>query len=121
MYAPEPQAQGGVLAEVLRSFVSSGLGNRGNHRNLGGEMEKLPDGLLKARLQDASNLQSSYVFSGRDLVPAFEELLAYRQSGALEALKAAEPALWILAASGNKDAAEKHRAILATIAKLEAM
>ena len=49
------------------------------------------------------------------------ELLAYRQSGALEALKAAEPALWILAASGNKDAAEKHRAILATIAKLEAM
>jgi hypothetical protein len=49
------------------------------------------------------------------------ELLAYRQSGALEALKAAEPALWILAASGNKDAAEKHRTTLTAIAKLEAI
>jgi hypothetical protein len=36
-----------------------------------------------------------------------------------EALKGAEPALWILAAAGNRDATEKHRQILAVIAKAE--
>jgi hypothetical protein len=87
-------------------------------------MEKLSNERVKAKIARLEYEKPRLILwteQNEEELIALRELLAYRQSGALEALKAAEPALWILAASGNKDAAEKHRAILATIAKLEAM
>lgn len=80
--------------------------DRKNHRALiewGGELHSVSIGLLRGFHRVETIIRA---------VNSHAELVA--------ALKAAEPALWLLAAAGNLDAANKHAQVIAALAKAQA-